>query len=626
MASIFSTLGVGYTALNAAQIGISTTGHNIANAETEGYTRQRVVSTAAHAIPLAAGNLGNGVEILDIKRIFDNFVFDRYSDVSADKEYSDFEKQTLQQLSTFFPEIDGVGIKSEIATYYDMWQTFADNPEIDSIKIALAQQTQTLSQHITQNVALVENLQAQMNEQLVVNIEQVNELAKELAGLNIQINISENTTGYSANDLRDKRNVIERDLSRLVGADVTNSQLKSDINIHSNSNTTGGSYTLSINGFNIVDGNSYHPLHITNKENSSGFYEVSYERQDGVKIPLEETITGGKVGAIFDLRGGTIDTTSGVPSDGILQDVITQLNSLAQGMIEGTNNLYANNAREKMESNALDVNENDPLLSSGLNIKKGSFDILIYDIDGNEVARRNIKIDDFTSMNGTANSNSVEGQILANLDDNADNSANNDVDDFLLFSYSTSATGEKRLNMNMDPSFASNGYSFAIADNLTTNEFASGSNFAGAIGLGRFFDGNSAKNMDLALDLKNNPTGIESGYSSNTGDNRVAIDMVQQQFETYDFKAAEKTYNSTVYGMYDITTTYVGITTNSAITRNETVSVEFNSTEMEYNSTSKVSIDEELTNLIKYQTSYGAAAKIITTIDQMMQTLLGIKQ
>jgi len=54
--------------------------------------------------------------------------------------------------------------------------------------------------------------------------------------------------------------------------------------------------------------------------------------------------------------------------------------------------------------------------------------------------------------------------------------------------------------------------------------------------------------------------------------------------------------------------------------------VQFNATELEYYSVSKVSIDEEMTNLIKYQTSYGAAAKVITTIDQMMDTLLGIKQ
>jgi len=78
--------------------------------------------------------------------------------------------------------------------------------------------------------------------------------------------------------------------------------------------------------------------------------------------------------------------------------------------------------------------------------------------------------------------------------------------------------------------------------------------------------------------------------------------------------------------MFDVISTNVGISTNQAILNNQTVTAQFNATELEYSSISKVSIDEELTNLIKYQTAYGAASKIITTIDQMMQTLLGIKQ
>ena len=78
--------------------------------------------------------------------------------------------------------------------------------------------------------------------------------------------------------------------------------------------------------------------------------------------------------------------------------------------------------------------------------------------------------------------------------------------------------------------------------------------------------------------------------------------------------------------MFDIIATEVGTVTNAAISRHETINTQFNAVEMEYFSVSKVSIDEEMTNLIKYQTSYGAAAKVITTIDQMMQTLLGIKQ
>ena len=626
MANIFNTLNIGYTGLNASQVGINTTGHNITNAEVEGYTRQRVITTAATPLQLSAGQVGNGVEIQDIKRIFDNFVFDRYSSVSADKEFNDFETQTLQELSTYFPEIDGVGIKAELSEYYNMWQTLSDNPQTESIKIALAQQTGTLSEHIAQTIDQTARLQLQVNEQIAVNIEQVNVLSEQLAILNKDISISESDSGYSANDLRDKRNVLERDLSRLIGADVTNEGISASINIDSRSNSTYGGYTLSINGFNIVDGNNFHPIHVSNKDNTAGYYEISYERQDGVLIPLEETISGGKIGAMLTLRGGTIDTTSGVPKDGILQEVISQLNAFSSGFIEATNNIYANGADTVMDSNETDLYPSDPISGSNLNVRNGSFDLIVYDINGNETARREIKIDDFTIMVGTGISNSIQYQIEASKDDNGDGNANNNIDDYITFDYKLQASGKRKLELVIDPAAESNGYTFAIADNLINDDFASGSNFAGALGLGRFLDGDSGTNMGLTARFQNDPTSISAGYSSNTGDNRLSFDMVQQQFETYTFNVGSDSYDATVYGMYDITATFVGISTNSAISRSETIAAQYSSTELEYFSVSKVSIDEELTNLIKYQTAYGAAAKIITTVDQMMQTLLGIKQ
>jgi len=626
MASIFNTLSIGYSGLSAAQVGINTTGHNIANAENEGYTRQRVVTSAANPLITSAGDVGNGVEVQDIKRVFDNFVFDRYNKISSDKEYSDFERQTLEELSTYFPEVDGVGIKADLAEYYNMWQTFADNPDNDSIKVALAKQTETLTKHITQTQDQVLNLQMQVNDQLGANINEVNSLAQQLADLNKSIDIAESGGGYSANDLRDKRNVIEKSLSRLIGAEVKQGQLESNIQIDSNSNTRTGSYTLSVNGFNLVDGSTFHPLHIEKDNNPYGFYELSYERQDGTLIPMEEKINGGKIGAIFNLRGGAIDTTSGMPKDGVLQNVVADLDAFANGLIESTNNLYAKSARSKMESNNINLNPASSLVSSSLNINPGSFDMIVYDIDGNEVAKRTIDINAATSMSGVSGSNSIEGQIIANKDDNSDANANNDIDDYINFNYTPSATGDTKLELSMDTLAESQGYTFAIVDNLPDGKFASGTNFAGAIGLGSFFEGTNARDIKLNSQYSNNPTGLHAGYSSNAGDNRVALDMVQQQFESYKFRVGNEKYDATTYGMFDITSTFVGISTNSAITRNETVSTQFNATEMEYNSITKVSIDEEMTNLIKYQTSYGAAAKVITTVDQMMQTLLGIKQ
>jgi len=626
MASIFNALNIGYTGLNAAQVGINTTGHNISNAETDGYTRQRVIQQAATPIHTTPGNVGNGVEIDTIKRVFDNFVFDRYTDAYAKKEYSEFEKGTLEQLSSYFPEIDEVGIKADLQEYYNMWQSFSDNPDNEAIKIALTKQTEILSNHIHATRSQVSDLQMQLNDQLKVNIDEVNTLAKKLTEINRSIDTAEAGKIYDANDLRDQRSVIERDLARLIGANAISGQLESNIQIDSSSNMKTGSYTLSINGFNIVDGTSHHPLHISNEHNEAGFYEISYERQDGVLIKMEESITGGKIGALLDLRGGEIDTTSGVPKDGIIQNTVAELDGFAQGLIESTNNIYAAAATSRMDSNIVELDPRDSLMMSKYNLRQGSFQLMVYDIDGNVAASREITIDIATSMTGIAGSNSIEGQINDQVDDNGDGNANNDVDDYINFNWATFATNQNAIEFTMDPLKQSQGYTFSIVDNLADGTHSSGTNFGGAFGLHRFFDGNDASDINISDSIKADPSGIKAGYTPISGDNRIAFDMVQQQFEEISFKVGPTTYDTTAYGMFDVLATNVGIATNSAITRHETANTQFNAAEMEYFSVSKVSIDEEMTNLIKYQTSYGAAAKIITTIDQMMQTLLGIKQ
>ena len=625
MASMFNALNIGYSGLSSAQVGINTTGHNITNAENEGYTRQRVVTSAATPISTRAGEVGNGTVVTDIKRVFDNFVFDRYTAVSSDKEYSDYETKTLEQLSTYFPEIDGVGIKADLAELYNMWQTFADNPDNDAIKVALAKQTETLASHIKSTQEQVTSLQNQVNEELVVNINEVNTLAEELSNLNKAIDTAEAGGLYSASDLRDKRNVIERSLARLVGAEVNSGQLASNMRIDSSSNTATGSYTVSVNGFNIVDGATYHPIHASKENNSSGFYEISYERQDGTLIPLEEVVVGGKVGAALDLRGGTLDTTSGVPVDGIIQNTISELDAFANGLIESMNNIYATSSTTRMDSNFLDINDKRSLISSPLNIKEGNFEVVVYDIDGNVAAKRSIEINVSTVMTGVDGSNSIEGQINAQKDDNSDGNANNDIDDYINFNWASFPNGNNIVEFTLDTLSKSQGYTFSIEDTLTDDNFSSGTNFAGALGMSRYLDGSDANDIRLTYPLSENPTLLSAGKTPAAGDNNIALDMVQHQFEEYVFTIGTKDYETTAYGMFDILATEVGTATNVAISKNETISTQFAATEMEYFSTSKVSIDEEMTNLIKYQTSYGAAAKIITTIDQMMQTLLGIK-
>lgn len=612
MASIFNALHIGYSALNAAQIGIDTTGHNISNAETDGYSRQRVVTAAAYPISIDPGQRGNGTQITEITRIFDQFVFDRYATATQNKEYSDTLKNNLEELSTYFPEIDKVGIKNDLQNYFDSWQSLADNPGNSALKVDLAQQTQTLTQHINQTRSQITALQNSLNDQVKVNIDEVNRVAEQIAGLNKAISIAEAGGANNANDLRDQRNQLELTMSKLVGSKVTIGQIQSDTSATTGTSESEGSYTIQIGGFNIVDGNSFHPIGIESTGNQNGFNDIYYERQDGVKIPFAQNITGGKIGAILELRGSKIGT-NGEFENGFLQETINNMDTFAKGLIESTNNLYAQTATSTMRSNVLGFSDNQSLLGTGENFNAGTFDVVAYDIYGKEVARRSITIDQGTVLDN-ASPNSIIQQLRAQQDDNADNNALNDINSILSTSYNSV---QNVLQIDLSTDYASQGYTFSIEDH--------GTNFAGVTGINRFLDGYDAKNITLKNELKNDPTQIKGFKSPANGDNQTALDMVNLQFSSITFKNGIDSSSETVYGYFDTMVTKVGTKTNSAILSNDSITAQFNAIKQEQDSVSKVSIDEELANLIRYQTSYGAAAKIITTIDQMMTTLLGIK-
>ena len=623
MASIFNTLNIGYSGLNAAQLEINTTSQNVANANTPGYSRQTVMTEAAQPLNTTPGAVGNGVQVQQIARIFDQFTFNSYSSASADKQASDFSQNTLQQLSTFFPS-DSTGIKSNLNSYYTAWQSLSDNPGNNAVKVALGQQTQVLAQSIQATKSQITSLQGQLNDQLKTDMDQVNTIASQIADLNKSISIAEAGGANNANDLRDQRNNLELSLSNLIGANAMSTTVKSNNTIDSNYADSQGTENISINGFNLVDGSGYHPLVLSNN-NQSGMYEISYQRQDGTLVPFTQEISGGTVGALLSLRGSSLDSTTGQLTNGALQNVSDQLDSLASGLIQSTNNIYAQSATTSMQSNSVIPDPSQALTISNLGVKTGSFNVLVYDVSGNVVAQRTINIDNLTTTTGAAGTDSIQGQMSANIDDNGDNNSNNDVDDFL----SVNAANNGMSISFKNSSFQSQGYTFSIKDNLDSNNtLGSGTNFAGALGLNKFFDGTDASTIDLASNLKKDPTQIASSAVPSSGDNAIAMDMVQSQFSNVNFtqKNSNAISSDTVLNMFDTIATNVGTQTNAAVTINGTLTARYSAAQQQYTSVSGVNMDEEMTNLIKYQTSYGASAKIITTIQTMMDTLLGLKQ
>lgn len=613
--SLFSALNTGKTGLNASQTAVSTTSHNIANANNESYTRQRVMfepSTPFHTQP---GDIGTGVSVTSIVRIHDEFVYTRLKSTSNALSYDSYSQQSLKEIAQYFPDLQDAGIAADLTDYFQAWNNLASNASEGAQKISLVQTAATLSQDIQSSRNTLRTLQDSINEQLKTALEEVNSIGERIANLNREIGNIESIQGNNANDLRDKRDELELTLSKLLNFSVFKGEIISDNTIDPNMTDQGMDYYLNIAGNSFVDGGTFHPLVIDNTSNESNYFSVYAEIQDGTRYNLTEKISGGKIGAMLDLRGRVVDPNvkGGFPQDGTIQGYIDDLDTFAQTLITETNNVYAKSAQPKMETPIMKgVSDNTSLKNVYSNIQEGSFDIIIYNNQGQEVARKNIGITNTTTMNDNTYSKSILEQINTSSDDNNDSNALNDVDDY--FTATFVADGSFALS----PKNGLTGYKIAIEDH--------GTNFPGAVGISQFFSGTDASNIDVKSEFKKDPSSMQGYGAPISGNNTVANAMVQMQYEKLNFYRKDgSTATESIEGFYRFVTTRIGTDGEKAISSYNSSSALYNTVYTEYQSISGVNVDEELVNLMKFQTGYNANAKVISTIDQMLDTLLGLK-
>jgi len=615
---LFSTLNVGHSGLSAAELATNVTGHNIANANNDYYTRQRVVTSASAPMHTIPGDVGTGVEVTKIARIHDEYVYSRYKDSANKLSHDDYMQQSLEEVAKYFPDLQDVGISQDLKNYFDSWNDLASNANEDSQKIALVQNASTLTSDINSTRDNLRDLQDSINDQLKSNIDEVNSIGQSIVDINKEISKVESTDPNQANDLRDKRDSLELTLSKIFDVSAFKSQISSQNTIDANATDQGVDYHLNIAGSSFVDGTTFHSLVIDNSGNESSYYSIYSESQDGKRYDLTDKITGGKVGAMLDLRGRTVDKdkNGGYPTDGFIQGYIDDLDTFANSLIVQTNNVYAKSASTKMESPAQkNLSPDLTLLNSELNIKSGSFDLVMYDNNGAEVGRKEININQSTSMSDDSSTDSIIKQINSDSDDNSDNNSTNDIDDYFKASYGDNGV----FAINPNSSKANENYTISFEDH--------GTNFPGAIGINQFFTGDNASNLSVNGDILRNPATMQGYQAPVAGNNDVANDMVQLQYDDVDFFGKNGLITKdTLSGYYNSLTTKIATDGEDAGRSQETSKALYNTVQAEFKSISGVSTDEELTNLMKFQTAYSANAKVITTVDEMLNTLLGIKQ
>lgn len=605
---IFGTLYTGVTGLKASEVQIATTGNNISNANATFYTRQRVVQTTNGYVTTGGVQVGIGTAVESIVRLHDEYSYYKLKGASTQLEYTKYMASTLQEIAQRFPDLQNTGILQDLENYNKAWNDFASNPNENATKIALVKTSQTLTESINKTFTTLDKIQKKVNDDVKNTVDEINRIGGEIATINKKIYGQEALPTEHANELRDKRDELELTLSKLVSAVASKNEIHQNDRLDTTITDPGHQYNLSIEGFSLVDGIKFHPLKLDYDDKNKS-YSIYYETADEKVRDLTTKISGGQLGAQLDLRGRNYNKSKGKYDDGIIQGYMNSLDTFAKTMINETNNLYASSAKNSVTSDYLPgLREDVPLVNYDKTIQPGSFDIVIYDEKGDKKLSKTITIDVNTTMDD------IMSQIKSNTDDNHNNNTNDDVDDHINASFSVDPkTGEGLFQIN-----AKSGFKVALEDK--------GTNFAGAFSIGGFFSGNNASSMKVKDSILSDPSTVRASLNGVDSGNDMANKIIRLQYNKVNFYNEDGTIdNLTMEEYYRKFTGKIasdGENNNVVNSSNETL---YNSVNTEYQSKSGVNTNEELAALIQYQSSYGAAAKIVSTVDHMLDTLLGLK-
>jgi flagellar hook-associated protein 1 FlgK len=593
MSGLGLVLSIAKDALSAQRYGMDVTAHNIANVNTEGYSRQRPVYEARRPAPYGGLLLGQGVDTSEVMRISDQFIENRLAQQNSSMLSFREMESYMQVLGGVFSENSERSISALLADFWNTWHDVANNPSGTSERIALYEHSVSLSEQFNALYTDLTGLEIDLTNSVSAGIDKINEITAEIARINNEIVGVE--VDKIANDLRDKRNMLVSELSGYL-----------DVKGFEQSN--GSLTVITAKGCVLVSGNDSYDLELGGDDGK----RVLCQGSGGITTDITDYITNGKLGGWLDIRDEVIAKYK-LDLDALAKEFIWAVNQQhSQGVgleafSSATGTYGVSNILEElgMEDSGLDYQEK---------ISTGGFNIWVYDSNGAVVG----------GLPTAISVSDVEpgGTTLVDIR-NAINAIAN---------ISANITPDGKLQIDADP-----GYTFAFSDDT--------SNVLAAIGINTFFAGASAgnigvndvigsdKNCIATAQVDNDP--VSPGYGTYaTGDNTNALSMTDLQYTPIDIAQwacdrrsgnIQGTVNATIEEYYHAMVGSIGIK-SSSISRGLSFSEVMVSKLGEIrDSISAVSLDEEMTNLIKFQHAYTAAAKLISVADEMLDTLLSTK-
>lgn len=312
MPSQFFGLNIAYTGLLASNAALNTTSNNIANVQTQGYSRQQVVQQASNALQVfqTYGCAGAGVETLAIERVRDEFYDGKYWDNNQKVGEYSMKQYYMQQIETYF---DDNGKNAGFKTVFDQFmitgmEELLKNPDSATSKSQFVGYAGAMVEYFNGMAGNMESLQKDVNLEIKLKVDEINSLAGEIATLNKQINTIE-LSGTNANELRDRRTLLIDQLSQIVDVEVTETPITDSNNPERE--TGGNRFMVKIAGGQLlVDTSEYRGLECVartsyeklNQTDIDGLYELYWE--DGQKFNLYNAAMGGALKGLIEMRDG----------------------------------------------------------------------------------------------------------------------------------------------------------------------------------------------------------------------------------------------------------------------------------------------------------------------------------
>ena len=341
MPSQFFGLNIAYTGLTASNAALNTTANNISNAETEGFSRQRVVSEAADALRTFTtyGCAGAGVDVLSIERIRDEFYDNKYWATNTNAGEYNMKQYYMIQVEDYFKDDETTeGFTTIFNKMMDALAEVKKQSGTIATKAQFVGFADNLAEYFNSMANNLEAVQKDVNSEIKVKVDEINSIASEIATLNKQINVIEMSHGQ-ANELRDKRTLLLDELSAIVDISVSETPI-TDANDPTRE-TGGNRFVVKIaGGQTLLDTNEYNTLSCiartneekVNQSDAEGLYDVFWVSDQrtgalGDQFNLHNPLLGGELQGLVEMRDGN----NGEFFNGMVSKVVNAAGTDANG-------------------------------------------------------------------------------------------------------------------------------------------------------------------------------------------------------------------------------------------------------------------------------------------------------